>query len=229
MGHPPHNFRPASSNLARAALGFWLPSRVVGAQWPSDAELLGAAHPLVRVSRRVATVERQALATAAVLAALVGVGDEAFASAVTVSAAGVLLVLLVIVAVLMDERRRQALDLIVEGQEWLPVRPVVRERDRLASTRAQVRLAKSFECVFEEGLGLRRLAPASLPMVRPSVAAAVPAELAVVTALLRSGRPGLRGVALVERLLTDGESPLYGEDAAALRAELRHAHSLLCS
>jgi hypothetical protein len=32
---------------------------------------------------------------------------------------------------------------------------------------------------------------------------------------------------LVERLLTDGESPLYGEDAAALRAELGRARFLL--
>jgi hypothetical protein len=201
---------------------------VVG-QRPSDSELLSPAHPLVRVSRRVAAVKRQALAAAALLVGSFGVGDDALASAVRVSAAGVLLVLLVVLAVLREERRRLALDLIVEGQEWLPVRAVVRERDRLAGARAQVRLAKSFECVFEEGLGLRRLAPAPLPMVRPSVAAAVLAELAAVTALLRSGRPGLRGVALVERLLTDGESPLYGEDAAALRAELGRARFLLWS
>jgi hypothetical protein len=228
MGHSPHNFRPASRNPARAALGFRLSSRVVDAQPPSDAELLGPGHPLVCVSRRVATVERQALAAATVLAASVGVGD-ALAPAVRVSAAGVLLVSLVVVAVLMDERRRLALDLIVEGHEWLPVRAVMHQRDRLAGARAQIRLAKSFECVFEEGLGLRRLAPAALPIVRPSVAAAVLAELATVTALLRSGRPGLRGVALVERLLTDGESPLYGEDAAALRAELGRARFLLWS
>jgi hypothetical protein len=209
MRHSPYNFRPASI---------------------SDAELLGAAHPLVRVSRRVATVERQALAAAAVLAASVGVGDHVLASAVRVSAAGVLLVLLVVVAALTDERRRLALDLIVEGLDCLPVRAVARERHRLSGARTQVRLAKSFERVLEEGLGLgpRRLAPAPLPMVRSSVAAAVLAELAAVTACLRSG-PGLRGVALVERLLTDGESPLYGEDATALRAELRRARFLLGS
>jgi hypothetical protein len=229
MDHSPHKLRPANTNAVRAALRVWLPSRVVRAQGPSDSELLGAAHPLVRVSRRVATLEREALAAAAVLAASVGVGDDALASALRVSAAGVLLVSLVVVAVLMDERRRLALDLIVEGQEWLPVRAVVRQRDRLAGARAQARLAKSFECVFEEGLGLRRPAPAALPMVRPSVAAAVLAELAAITALLRSGRPGLRGVAFVERLLTDGDSPLYGEDASALRAELGRARFLLRS
>ena len=83
--------------------------------------------------------------------------------------------------------------------------------------------------MFEEGLGLRRLAPGALPMVRPGVAAAVLAELAAVAALLRSERPGLRGVALAERLLTDGASPLYGQDIGALREQLRRASFLLRS
>jgi hypothetical protein len=230
MSYPPRHFQPASRSSARDARGrFRSRLRVGGAQRPSDAKLIGRAHPLARVSRAVAAVERMALAVVALLIASVGVGDAAVAQAVTVSAVGVLLVLVAGGAVLRNERRRLAVDLIVEGQEWLPVRAVVRERERLADMRSRARLAKSYECVFEEGLGLKRPAPGPLPMVRPRVAAAVLAELGAVAALLRSGRPGLRGVALAERLLIDGRSPLYGEDVAALRDELGRARSLLCS
>jgi hypothetical protein len=230
MSNPPRNFPPASRASARDVPGrFRSRLSVARTKRPSDVKLIGRAHPLARVSRAVAAVERMALAVVALLIALVGVGDAALAQAVPMSAVGVLLVLVAVRAVLTDERRRLALDLIAEGQERLPVRAMVRERDRLADMRSRARLAKSYECVFEEGLGLRRPVPGRLPMVRPKVAAAVLAELSAVAALLRSDRPGLRGVALAERLLIDGGSPLYGEDASELRDELERARSLLCS
>ncbi len=37
----------------------------------------------------------------------------------------------------------------------------------------------------------------------------------------------IRGVALVERVITHGQSPLYGRDTVALRSELARARALL--
>jgi hypothetical protein len=194
------------------------------------ADLLGAAHPMVRITGAIAVVERQAFALAIVLVASVAAAaDGSVAMAVAVSAAVVLVVLVAIVATLLDQRRRLAVDLIAEGRGGLPLRAVEREHHRLADVRTRVRLAKSFERVIEVALASRRLAPDPLPMVRPWVAAAVGAELSCVAALLRGTSPGLRGVASAQRLLTDGGSPLYGRDVAALREELGRVRFLLRS
>jgi hypothetical protein len=191
-------------------------------------ELLGAAHPMVRVTAAIAVVERQASAVGIVLVASVAATDGSVAIAVAASAAVVVVVLVAIVARLVDQRRRLAVDLIAEGREALPLRAVERERRRLIDLRARVRLARSYERVIEEALGGRRLAPGP-PMVWPWVAAAVAAELGVVAELLRGARPGPRGVAFAERLLTDGGSPLYGQDVVALREELGRVRFQLCS
>jgi hypothetical protein len=163
------------------------------------------------------------------VASLLGVGDAAVAQAVTVAASVVLLALVAVAATLRDQRRRLAFDLIAEGRQSLPVRDVERERRRLAALRTRVQLAKSFERVVEEAVAPRRLAPDPFPMVRPLVAARVAADLSRVAALLLDASPGVRGVALAERLLTDGGSPLYGTDVVALREELGRVRFLLSS
>jgi hypothetical protein len=228
MSYPPRNFRPASRISARSSLARFRSRRsLAGSTRPS--ELIGRAHTLAQVSRAVTTVERAAVAVGSLVIASVAVWGEAGARAVILSGVGLLLGLVVLVAILLDQRHRLALDLIVDGQQWLPVRGMVRERDHVADIRSRARLARSYERIFEDGLGLRRSAPGPLPMVRPGIAARVLRELAAVAALLRAGDPGLRGVALAERLLIDGASPLYGDDVAALRAELCRARSLLRS
>ena len=228
MTPSPRNFRPASSPARRH--GRSRPRlRVSRAHPPPGAQLLGISHPFVRTSRSIAAVPRQAFAVLAVLVASRAVGGSVAGLALTVGAVSVLLVLLLQGAALLDQRRRLALDLIIEGRDRLPIAAVARQRGRLAKPRSRRRVARSFERVFEDGLGLRRLAPGPLPMVRPGVAAAVLAELGAVGALLRSPSPGIRGVALAERLLTDGASPLYGQDVEALRGQLVRASFLLRS
>jgi len=98
----------------------------------------------------------------------------------------------------------------------------------LSIARGRARLASSFEHVIEEALGARRVAFGP-PMVCPWVAAPVAGQLRVVAELLRGACPGLRGVALARRLLTDGDSPLYGRDVEALREELGRVRFSLCS
>jgi hypothetical protein len=185
---------------------------------------------MARVAAALAVAGRQALAVAGVL-----VGSAAFAAGgefgrtVAVSAAVVLLVLVTVVATLRDQLRGLAVELIAEGRGRLPLAAVERERRRLARARTRVRLAASFEQVIDEALAPRRVAPDPIPMVRPRVAAAAAAELSAVAASLRGSSPGLRGVALAERLLTDGGSPLYGRDALSLREQLGRVRFLLRS
>jgi len=184
---------------------------------------------MVRVTGAVAVVERQALAVGGVLVASVVAGAGDFvAMSVAVSAAVVLVVLVVVVVTLVDQRRRLAVDLIAEGRVALPLWAVERERRRLVDPRGRARLASSFEHVIEEALGARRVAFGP-PMVCPWVAAPVAGQLRVVAELLRGACPGLRGVALARRLLTDGDSPLYGRDVEALREELGRVRFSLCS
>jgi hypothetical protein len=82
--------------------------------------------------------------------------------------------------------------------------------------------------MIEETLHPRRV---SIPSARLSLdrrlIASLQDELRRVARLLRDDRVATRGVAFSERLLTRGESPLYGRDIVALRAELRRARALL--
>jgi hypothetical protein len=70
------------------------------------------------------------------------------------------------------------------------------------------------------------LRSSTLPYSAHTIAAAVPG-LREVEALLRSDRPAARGVALAQRLLVDGRSPLHGSNARALCEELRRIAVLL--
>ena len=68
--------------------------------------------------------------------------------------------------------------------------------------------------VAERSLRSRRQ-PA--PFVSSRVMVAVRPELAEIAVRLRGDAPGVRGVALVERLLSEGGSPLHGGSVSALR------------
>ena len=65
------------------------------------------------------------------------------------------------------------------------------------------------------------------PLFSIRVIASVAPELRGVIGLLQTEKVRARGVALTERLLTHGDSPLYGREAGVLRAELRRILSAL--
>jgi hypothetical protein len=194
--------------------------------------LLGADHPLVRALDALAVLVRQTLAIASALAtcAVAAAGGAPWAHAAGLSAAAVLVALVALGAGLLQKMRWQAVDLILEGRERLPLPAVQRERCRLLRWRTRTRLASSLVCVLEEAL-----MPPRVPVAGPSllvddrVVRAVATELRTVAALVRATPESARGVALVERLLTDGDSALYGGEVGALRKELRRARFLLQS
>ena len=193
--------------------------------------VLGDDHPLARASRRLGVLREQCLVVAALLVVSVGAMVEGVSGAlpVVVSAGVVGAVLACAVATLAACKRERVLDLIVAGRGDLPIGGLERERRRLLDRRHRRALA----CSVDE---LRRRAehpphglPSARPLFRVHVVRAVAPELADIASLLRSESPALRGIAITERLLSDGCSPLYGDDAEQLRRELHRIRFLLGS
>ena len=123
-------------------------------------------------------------------------------------------------------RRRRAVELIAQGRGALPLQPVVRERQRLLDPVHRERLARSLDVIRTEA----GRPPGKCHRIRPlysvRVVRAVSSELGQAAELVRNGG-GLCGLARAEQLVTDGHSPLYGDDEVALRHELDRIHFLL--
>lgn len=199
-------------------------------QLASDA--LGFDHPLTRACDALDATLRQLLVVVAVLAGSVAaVIEKAFwARSLALAAAIVLLAVAAIAAIRNQSRRDLALDLILEGRETLPVAVVQRQRQRLASTRTRRTLARTFESMIDETLNRQRLAiRGARPLLHVRLIKEAQHDMRLVAQLLRADGATVRGVAFSERMITHCESPLYGSDAAALRAQLRRACELLRS
>ena len=124
-------------------------------------------------------------------------------------------------------RRELCLELVIAGRERLPLAAVARERRRLDDPRRQAQLATSLEHLAAIAVQRRLPRERQRPIYNPRVLAAVEPQLRDVAARLRDGGVDLRGVALLDRLLTSGTSPLYGERACSLRDELARGRYLL--
>ena len=189
--------------------------------------LLGARHPLVGLLGRFETVFEQLVWVTAVQAAGVVflAGGTAFGLSLGVAAAVVQAGLACRVAALRICRREICLTLIVEGHATLPLRCIERSCRRLRGGRTAELFARSIGDMVAS-----TARPSKLPVPRaltdPRVIREAAPELRHVADLLRAG-PAVRGVALVELLLTSAATPLYGSDVEPLRQELRRALYLL--
>jgi hypothetical protein len=197
---------------------------------PSPRDLLGSEHPFTRANDALAVFRRQAGAVGLLLlgstvALIFGAGQ---AISLVIGAAIVALALAALAGEQWDRRRFAARQLVLDGRESLPLPPVQRERRRLLEARTRHYVARSFERVLQHVT--RRPAPIP-PSVRPlfdvGTVSSVTEDLREIVKLLHTGVAQARGVALAERLLTEGISPLYGYDAIALRDELRRVRYLL--
>lgn len=196
----------------------------------SPDQLLGPDHPYARANDVLAALRRQVAAVALLLvgslAALVlGIGQ---AVTLVIGASIVLLGLGVVAGEQWGRRRHAARQLVLDGRESLPLAPIQRERRRLLAARTRRYVARSFERVLQHVTRRPAPVPASVrPLFDVGTVATVVDDLHEIVALLHAGVPQARGVALAERLLTEGVSPLYGYDAIALRDELRRVRYLL--
>jgi len=184
--------------------------------------LLGCSHPLVGLLYACHTTADEI----ALIAALQVVGgvllwvSAPFGLALTVAAAVVQLALDVRLGMLRLHRRELCRDLVIDGLERLPLAALGCELRRLRDPRYQARLARTAEELadradhypHERGLGP--------PLYSHRVLVGVQPELRDVARSLRADGGGVRGVALLDRLITSGTSPLYGRRVGPLRDEL---------
>lgn len=103
-----------------------------------------------------------------------------------------------------------------------------RRADQLASLHCRRGIAAGLERVLEAANEPPRGHSASVPVARREILANAGLIQELANDLRQGDRVNARGVAMVERLLTDGGSPLYAACTTAhLEEALRHARSAL--
>lgn len=192
--------------------------------------MLGAGHPLVRLLRRFETAREQVAWVTALQAggAIFSLGASPLGLPLIVAAGVVQVALTGRILFLRMLRRELCLQLIVEGRATLPLSCVEVVCRRLRHPRTSEQLAGALEDLVETATRPRTGA-GPRPVVDVGAIRAVANELREVAALLRAGRPGVRGVALVQLLLTSGATPLYRPEVEPLRRELGRARYLLAT
>jgi hypothetical protein len=216
----PHLPRPAASH--RTGVSGHEAERSLAERW------LGPGHPLVvSLSRSELACRQLVTVTAAGAAGVVWFfGGWRFGLSLAIGAAAVQGALACRIGLLRHERRDLSLELIAKGGAALPLPCIERLCRALLDRRALERLADSIDDLVRTAVH-----PATGPvLVRPladrRVIRAVAADLREVASLLREG-PDVRGVALVELLLTSPTTPLYGSEVEPLREQLTRARYLL--
>jgi hypothetical protein len=216
----PHFPRPFARNQPAGA----------GAGEGSLAEVwMGAGHPLVRVLRRSETAFEQLVSVTAIQAAGVVflVGDWTAGLSLAIAAAVVQIALGCRLAALRMLRRQLSLELIANGGAGLPLPCIERLCRRLLDGRGLERIASSIDEMVQAATCPRGLTVGPRPLADVRLIRAVAPDLLQVAALLRDGDLSVRGVALVEWLLTSPATPLYGTELEPLRQELVRARYLL--
>jgi hypothetical protein len=230
---PPDLIRsPTSSRRRAGAVRRRLLSPTPGRERTAQSAgiVLGRTHPLTRAIAAGGSVGRQWWTCAAALAgALIArMEGDAWAVGVAVSAGLVLLTLTVVLLALRQRTRDEAVHLIAEGREALPIAVVQRQRQRLLSPRTKQTLARTLETMLRQALRPPRIMTrGARPLFSVRVIAGVAPDLRAVVSVLQTQDASARGVALLERLITHANSPLYGCEAAVLREELRSVRSAL--
>jgi hypothetical protein len=190
--------------------------------------LLGVSHPLVTVLRAslIAVEQLVAVAASEAVAVILFCERAPFGLPLAIASGLVQVALGCRLAMLASRRRDICRQLIIAGRERLALAEVERERRRLSDARLQTRLARTLEDAADAGAG-RHFEPRITPLLHVHVLRPVGPQLRETARLLRGNGASVRGVALVEWLLTSGESPFYGAQLQPLRRELGRAQYLL--
>jgi hypothetical protein len=198
---------------------------------PSPEDLLGSDHPLTHVLEWHSTLLKHSVLITVLLAgAVVELVLGAPWAPHAAIGAGIAQAALALAALVLGQYQRElVLDLIIDGRGDLPLIAIERQRRRLLHSRTRNQLADRVEQVIRQA----RVTPAP-PNARSwtvpiSVGAVGPltGELHAIAGLLRETPEDARAVALIERLLTDGGSGLYGGPAPTLRDDVHRIRFLL--
>jgi hypothetical protein len=195
------------------------------------ADLLGSSHPLTRATRRFETACLQLLAGLMLLAGIVlfthGPGRRAWLFA----GIAICAVLGSLVASAWCTRRRRAFDVILVGDEDLPLHELEPVRRRLENPHWRSQLASSLDHCLRSAEQWHETVPMLRPVSNVRLLLPLQDDVRDIQRLLRADAvPRVRGVALCEQLLSDGvSSPLFGGDGEALRRELGRIRYALAS
>jgi hypothetical protein len=144
--------------------------------------------------------------------------------------AGVLVAFVVLLDVwaCAEAQQAQVRALIASGGADVPLRVVRRARDRLASARRRAEIAGALVMFgAEPDASSAAVALAGGRVHAGRAASAARSELREIAELIRADDSGIAGLALAERLVTDGASSLYGDDGTALKQDLGRVRFLL--
>jgi hypothetical protein len=196
------------------------------------ASVLGDDHALVHVLARRRALTVQILITSLPLAfATVGLLRGTASAPVVLGAAAVVQLGLLVALPYFRTRTREIVEeLIAAGHDRsLGLRLVEAHRRRLTSREERERIARSLEHLIRDARRWYTVLPAHRPPPGVLSLRFTEAEARDVVALLRTDGAQARGIALTSRLLGDGASPLYGDEADELREELRRIRYLLAA
>jgi hypothetical protein len=185
--------------------------------------VLGRDHPLSRMAALVWVLAWQMAAGsgAAVVGALGAAAGRSWGIRLLSAALVMELVLAMLYTLARQLQREQVLRLIAAGRARLPVGEISREAQRLAPPGHHSQLAERLERALDEAVRWDQLPVASRPPPEIRLLCAFTPEVRGIAGQLRSGRPALPGVALLELLLTGGYgSALYAGDQDLLRQYL---------
>jgi hypothetical protein len=126
--------------------------------------------------------------------------------------------------------RRGALDRrLARGADPSECEQLARRARQLTSRRTRRGLAEGILNLLEAAEAPQRSPTAAVPLQRRAILAERGLLLTIAEDLRGEGELSPRGVALVEQLLTDGDSPFYAPQAVigAVHDALIHAHAAL--
>jgi hypothetical protein len=194
------------------------------------ASILGQGHPLTRAVSLQRTFITQAVVTAGALVLgvagwLAGIPGASLEVAIAVP---VELALVLAWMCVRGRVRGRTETLIAAGEDVHGIPVVGRERGRLGSHRVRESLARSLEGLLRDAERWHQLLPSARPLPGVECLRDAAPEVADVVARLRSENARVQGVALLSRLLIEGQSsPLYSGNARLLREELCRIRYLL--
>lgn len=186
------------------------------------ADALGHDHPFTRATRRFESACLQLLSGLTILVAIVIFAHGPARRVELAIGTGTCAVLAALVAVSWSNRRQRAVELIIAGNEDLPLRELEPVRQRLRDPRRRALLASSLERYLRYGKCWAVTPVYMRPVGNARLLVPLENDVRDIARLLRAEAvPRVRGVALVEWLLSDGvTSPLFRADGDALRREL---------
>jgi hypothetical protein len=191
--------------------------------------LLGSDHPLTRIfrERQTAIDEFWAVGVAQAAGGLLWLTGHAFGMFVVIAGAAVALVAGCKIAAREASGRRVSRELIIDGLAEPSIPTVQAELRRLADPRLREHLARSLVAIADLAEGRAVHTPSPPPLFDVRVVSRVAPLLRDVAVLLRADEAAIRGLAVIERLITWGDSPLYAGEEEPLRRELGRARYLL--